>query len=213
MWQLSSGLAANGCRNKFDIHNACVSKQGAFRKKLITEVTCLKQEARSFRIEWDAHGPMTPGLDPLEAEHRLKKYQPAFEVSTHCHGNLSIPIFVNNFYVIKDCDGDGPLIMRHQHHWLMSKWVWAFNMKLQLIVSPLSFWCLDTHIMLLCRCGREDGTIWGAEKRFLGCPSLNSKSSIKLRRKLRHWIAFTRELSSAQSRDFKYLRPSIHWDQ
>ena len=81
-------LAANGCLEKFDIHNACVSKQGAFRKKLITEVTGLKQDARSFRIEWDAHGPMTLGLDPLEAEHRLKKYQPAFEVSKHCYGNL-----------------------------------------------------------------------------------------------------------------------------
>ena len=78
-----------------NLHNACVSKQGAFRKKLITEVTGLKQDARSFRIEWDAHGPMTLGLDPLEAEHRLKKYQPAFEVSKHCYGNLLVPIFVN----------------------------------------------------------------------------------------------------------------------
>ena len=47
---------------------------------MVAEVAVLKQDARSFRIEWDAHGPMAPGLDPIEAEHRLKKFQPAFKV-------------------------------------------------------------------------------------------------------------------------------------
>ena len=61
-----------------------VALQEPFRKKLVAEVAALKQDARSFRIEWDAHGPMAPGLDPMEAEHRLKKFQPAFEVWP-CH--------------------------------------------------------------------------------------------------------------------------------
>ena len=50
----------------------------------MAEVAALKADARSFRIEWDAHGPMAPALDPMEAEHRLKKFQPAFEVCCPC---------------------------------------------------------------------------------------------------------------------------------
>ena len=62
-----------------------VNLQEPFRKKLVAEVAALKADARSFRIEWDAHGPMAPGLDPMEAEQRLKKFQPAFEVwPCHC---------------------------------------------------------------------------------------------------------------------------------
>lgn len=62
---------------------AGVCKQGSFRKRLLAEVAEFKQDARSFRIEWDAHGPMIAGLDPVEAEHRLRKLQPVFEVSAH----------------------------------------------------------------------------------------------------------------------------------
>ena len=57
--------------------------QGTFRKQVIAEVAVLKQDARSFRIEWDAHGPTIAGLDPIEAEHRLKRMQPVFEVCAH----------------------------------------------------------------------------------------------------------------------------------
>lgn len=64
--------------------------QSSFRQRLVAEVAALKDDAQSFRIEWDAHGPMTPGLEPIEAERRLKRFQPAFEVYvTQHHGTLS----------------------------------------------------------------------------------------------------------------------------
>lgn len=70
--------------------------QGPFRKKLIGDVTAFKQDVRSFRIEWDAHGPMAPGLDPMEAERRLKKFQPAFEVRqcTPCIASGNLPVIL-----------------------------------------------------------------------------------------------------------------------
>ena len=64
------------------IYVACCT-QGAFRKRLVAEAAGLKQDAQAFRIEWDAHGPMIAGLSPIDAEHRLKKLQPVFEVCAH----------------------------------------------------------------------------------------------------------------------------------
>ena len=67
-----------------------VYTQNSFRQRLVAEVAALKDDAQSFRIEWDVHGPMTPGLEPIEAERCLKKFQPAFEVYvTQHHGTLS----------------------------------------------------------------------------------------------------------------------------
>ena len=37
-------------------------------------------DAQAFRREWEAAGPMVPGLDPMEAMDRLRKYQQMFEV-------------------------------------------------------------------------------------------------------------------------------------
>lgn len=37
-------------------------------------------DAKAFRKDWEAHGPMVQGLDPLEAMERLRKYQQMFEV-------------------------------------------------------------------------------------------------------------------------------------
>ncbi len=37
-------------------------------------------DAQSFRRDWEAHGPMVPGLDPMEAVDRLKKFKQMFEV-------------------------------------------------------------------------------------------------------------------------------------
>jgi hypothetical protein len=54
--------------------------QGGFRKKLMAEVAAFVQDARSFRIEWEAYGPMVAGLDPMEAVERLQKFQQPFEV-------------------------------------------------------------------------------------------------------------------------------------
>ena len=37
-------------------------------------------DARSFRLDWEANGPMVPGLDPMAAQERLQKFQQTFEV-------------------------------------------------------------------------------------------------------------------------------------
>lgn len=37
-------------------------------------------DAQAFRRDWEANGPMVPGLDPMEAVDRLKKFQQMFEV-------------------------------------------------------------------------------------------------------------------------------------
>ena len=38
-------------------------------------------DAQAFRQDWEANGPMAPGLDPMDAVDRLKKFQQMFEVS------------------------------------------------------------------------------------------------------------------------------------
>ncbi len=42
-------------------------------------VAALVADARSFRMEWEALGPMVPGLDPMQAVERLNKFQQPFE--------------------------------------------------------------------------------------------------------------------------------------
>ena len=37
-------------------------------------------DAQEFRQDWEANGPMVPGLDPMDAVDRLKKFQLMFEV-------------------------------------------------------------------------------------------------------------------------------------
>lgn len=55
--------------------------QGGFQKKLVADVAAFVQDVRSFRIEWEAYGPMVAGLDPMDAVERLQKFQQPFEVS------------------------------------------------------------------------------------------------------------------------------------
>lgn len=43
-------------------------------------------DAQAFRREWDAGGPMVPGLDPMEAMDRLRKFQQMFEVGAGSGG-------------------------------------------------------------------------------------------------------------------------------
>lgn len=54
--------------------------QAGFQKKLVADVGAFVADARSFRLEWEAHGPMVAGLDPMEAVSRLNKFQQPFEV-------------------------------------------------------------------------------------------------------------------------------------
>lgn len=54
--------------------------QAGFKKTLIKEVSTFTVDARNFRTDWEANGPMVPNLAPLEAVERLKKFQQLFEV-------------------------------------------------------------------------------------------------------------------------------------
>lgn len=51
-----------------------------FKRELIKEVRLFVADAQDFRQDWEANGPMVPGLDPMDAVDRLKKFQLMFEV-------------------------------------------------------------------------------------------------------------------------------------
>lgn len=64
--------------------------QVGFKRELIKEVRLFVLDAQEFRQDWEANGPMVPGLDPMDAVDRLKKFQLMFEVCTYryctvCH--------------------------------------------------------------------------------------------------------------------------------
>ena len=54
--------------------------QAGFQVRLLSEVEAFVDDAARFRADWEAQGPMVPGLDPMAAEERLKKFQQQFEV-------------------------------------------------------------------------------------------------------------------------------------
>ena len=62
-----------------------IVEQAGFRKELVREVAAFVLDARAFRSDWELQGPMVPGLDPMEAVDRLKKFQQLFEVRTLRH--------------------------------------------------------------------------------------------------------------------------------
>ena len=59
--------------------------QVGFKKTLTKEVAAFATDAKAFRSDWQANGPMVPGLAPLEAVERLKKFQQMFDVSALPH--------------------------------------------------------------------------------------------------------------------------------
>ena len=63
--------------------------QVGFRKRLLSEVAGFTVDARSFRLDWEANGPMVPGLDPMAAQERLQKFQQTFEVVSEWAAPLS----------------------------------------------------------------------------------------------------------------------------
>lgn len=54
--------------------------QVGFKRELIKEVRAFVGDAQVFRREWEQQGPMVPGLDPMEAVDRLRKFQQTFDV-------------------------------------------------------------------------------------------------------------------------------------
>lgn len=65
--------------------NVMPSPQVGFKRELIKEVKTFVVDAQAFRADWEINGPMVPGLDPMEAVDRLKKFQQLFEVSFWHH--------------------------------------------------------------------------------------------------------------------------------
>eukprot|EP00898_Chlorokybus_atmophyticus_P005691 jgi/Chlat1/6122/Chrsp409S05665 len=51
-----------------------------FKRELIKEVKLFVVDAASFRADFENNGPMVPGLAPMEAVERLKKFQTQFEL-------------------------------------------------------------------------------------------------------------------------------------
>jgi hypothetical protein len=65
------------------IHQALSqTSQVGFKRELVREVKAFVVDAQQFRRDWEANGPMVPGLDPMDAVDRLKKFQQMFEVGT-----------------------------------------------------------------------------------------------------------------------------------
>ena len=54
--------------------------QAKFKKELVKEVKLFVADAISFRNDWETNGPITPGLDPMEAHDRLEKFQGYFSL-------------------------------------------------------------------------------------------------------------------------------------
>jgi dynein heavy chain len=63
-----------------DVSDRLAQLQAGFRRDLVREVRACVADAQAFRREWDAAGPMAPGLPPMEAMDRLRKFQQMFEV-------------------------------------------------------------------------------------------------------------------------------------
>jgi hypothetical protein len=70
-----------------EVSDKLAEMQVGFKKDLVKEVAAFVQDAQAFRKDWETNGPMVPGLDPMEAVDRLKKFQQMFEVSLRliCH--------------------------------------------------------------------------------------------------------------------------------
>ena len=72
------GISSRTCLDSLIIY---LGLQVGFKKTLTKEVTAFATDAKAFRADWQANGPMVPGLAPLEAVERLKKFQQMFDVS------------------------------------------------------------------------------------------------------------------------------------
>ena len=62
--------------------------QVGFKRRLVKEVKAFVNDAKTFRNDFEANGPMVPGLAPMEAVGRLKKYQSAFATKKHKWNNF-----------------------------------------------------------------------------------------------------------------------------
>ncbi len=54
--------------------------QVGFKRTLLQDIKAFVADAAAFRQDWEANGPTLPGLSPMDAADRLRKYQQLFEV-------------------------------------------------------------------------------------------------------------------------------------
>ena len=86
--------------------------QAGFQARLLSEVKAFKEDAAKFGADWEANGPMVPGLDPMAAEERLKKFQQLFEVGfvapwgmASAFARFPLPIAMQYSGLISMCKG------------------------------------------------------------------------------------------------------------
>jgi hypothetical protein len=72
----------------------------------VKEVAAFVLDARAFRTDWELQGPMVPGLDPMEAVDRLKKFQQLFEARRPAAAALPAPA-MQAFPGLADASGKG----------------------------------------------------------------------------------------------------------
>eukprot|EP00217_Crustomastix_stigmatica_P013603 CAMPEP_0183798542 /NCGR_PEP_ID=MMETSP0803_2-20130417/19119_1 /TAXON_ID=195967 /ORGANISM="Crustomastix stigmata, Strain CCMP3273" /LENGTH=4519 /DNA_ID=CAMNT_0026043227 /DNA_START=42 /DNA_END=13598 /DNA_ORIENTATION=- len=72
-----------------DVSDSLARLQGEKKKELLKDVKQFTAEAKSFRSDWEANGPMVPGLDPMDAVNRLKAMQALFEQKKRRWDNIS----------------------------------------------------------------------------------------------------------------------------
>lgn len=68
--------------------------QTGFRKTLLHEVKTFVTDAVAFQQEWEANGPTVPGLDPMDASDRLRKFQHLFEVIHFLFQRINVGLFM-----------------------------------------------------------------------------------------------------------------------
>ncbi len=66
-------------KKAFEVNGNLQSLQGGFRGKLLEGVVEFIDQVKDFRAEFEAKGPMRPGLAPIEAAEVLKTYQRYYE--------------------------------------------------------------------------------------------------------------------------------------
>ncbi|KAI3432720.1 hypothetical protein D9Q98_004263 [Chlorella vulgaris] len=62
-----------------EVADRLATLQVSFKRTLLADVRALVADAVAFRADWEAAGPTVPGLDPMDASERLRKFQQLFE--------------------------------------------------------------------------------------------------------------------------------------
>lgn len=154
-----------------------LSVQVGFKRELIKEVRLFVLDAQEFRQDWEANGPMVPGLDPMDAVDRLKKFQLMFEVISTCalihtkQANKS-----NALQLLR--------LVCWQVHLYNVRHMQADNF------SSCRTTCSECHCDALgcsgidaCRCGSTNGITTAQERSSLAFPSPSTQSWKRLRRR------------------------------